>query len=164
MEVRKLEAPLEKTAKKILKSAIARIHASVGWDSYNALVHANLEKRPDDFFMAEEEGEMVGYAAIRQENGETYHLDHIAAYALSNGERKGIGLGLMLFVIEKVKEVGALNLTLHFRGNTGLVRFYSRVGEEGTKEGLISEVIMENTGTIFYNYDPRWKVTYLISG
>ena len=158
--------PLEKTAQRALGIALPRIHANVGWERYNKPVQKSLDSRPEDFVVAESEDRIVGYVVTHQEDAESYHVDYIATESaedpVTGGKRKGVGLGLMMATIGKVRGFAAASLTLNFRGNPGLKKFYSRVGEEGEKRGLLSGTIIEDTGTKFLNADPRWRATYLL--
>ena len=85
-----------------------------------------LERDPDLFLVAEEEGRVIG-AVMGAWDGRRGWIYHLAVHPAV--QRRGVGARLMRNLEERLRIRGALKLNLLVeRRNEGVVRFYRRLG------------------------------------
>lgn len=151
---------LKATEVKVAAIAIPRIHATIDWESHNQVVVKQAIEKPDDFLVAKDEaGEVVGYAEVVPKDSGAYHLKYIAID--KSKERKGLGTGLMMAALERVRALGADIFMANFRGNKpGLEEFYKKVGSMAKTADIVTDFDVIKTGMLFLNGDPRHQVTY----
>ncbi|MDI6655777.1 MAG: ribosomal protein S18-alanine N-acetyltransferase [Candidatus Hydrothermarchaeota archaeon] len=98
-------------------------------DPYHTLFLLNLyETYPDTFFVAEENGAVVGYVISRMVN----RSGHVLAIAVDPRHRnRGLGRALMNAVTERLREFGMKDIYLEVRiSNTAAINFYKKLGFE----------------------------------
>jgi len=80
----------------------------------------------DRFFVASEDGKIVGYAVGRA-SGKNGHVDSVAVAPLHR--RRGIGTALLSAVTHRLAEEGVQQIHLEVRkGNKAAISFYERMG------------------------------------
>ena len=109
-------------------------------DPYHVMVLLNLyELYPESFFVAEEDGVVVGYVISRRVDTS----GHVLAIATDPGHRgRGIGKVLMATVMEHFLKIGARDIWLEVRAsNEVAIWFYKGLGfgEAGRARGYYSD-------------------------
>jgi N-acetylglutamate synthase-like GNAT family acetyltransferase len=83
--------------------------------------------RSKEFFVAEEDGEIVGFGVLNQNNSEVE-----AVYVSPRAGRRGIGLSMLEKLEERARALGLRELRLNASLNA--VPFYKRAGFVGKEE------------------------------
>ena len=85
-----------------------------------------IKTRPEQFFVAADDGEIIGYA-VGSANGEEGHVVSVAVDP--RHRRKQIGTALLSAVTAKLVAEGVKQIQLEVRkGNAGAIAFYERMG------------------------------------
>lgn len=80
----------------------------------------------DRFFVAVEDGKIIGYAVGRA-SGKNGHIDSVAV--VPRHRRRGIGMALLSTLTRRLIQEGVEQIHLEVRkGNTAAVSFYERMG------------------------------------
>lgn len=80
----------------------------------------------DRFFVAVEDGKIIGYAVGRA-SGNNGHIDSVAV--VPRHRRRGIGMALLSTLTRRLIQEGVEQIHLEVRkGNTAAVSFYERMG------------------------------------
>jgi len=80
----------------------------------------------DRFFVAVEDGKIIGYAVGRA-SGKSGHIDSVAV--VPRHRRRGIGMALLSTLTRKLIQEGVEQIHLEVRkGNTAAISFYERMG------------------------------------
>ena len=118
---------------------LERICFSDAWSE--KLLRDSLESRWDTLFVAEYQGQVCGYAALRVLAGEG-EIQRIAV--LPEYRRLGIGKQLMEAMVAFSSEQGAEDMTLEVRaGNVAAIGLYKSYGfaEEGLRKAYYHEPV-----------------------
>ncbi len=83
--------------------------------------------RSKEFYVAEEDGDVIGFGTLNQANGEVE-----AVYVIPEAARRGIGQAILSKLEERAKDLG-LNF-LHLDSSLNAVSFYQSAGFEPQEE------------------------------
>ena len=78
------------------------------------------------FFVAEVDDTLIGFASVSKEDGDTYKLNKL--YVLPNTQKTGAGKALLLSVIAFAKENGGREIQLQVNRNNNAKDFYLKHG------------------------------------
>lgn len=109
------------------QAAIKRINTFVDWNLENSKILDILHTKPKHCYFAMQNGEVQGYAIVREQGNDQndLHVSWIATDILG----KGIGSQLMFKIIEKSKKLGNRTLTLNHLKNDKLTQFYKKIAD-----------------------------------